>query len=269
MSVHGALDADHQASGTTGWGVRVMRRILLILIAALVAGGAFTPVQAQQQQQYQLSPADQQALQQSLNQITIPEGTEFKLRLHTSINSKTSKVGDRIITTLIEPVSVEDMTVLRKGMRVYGRISEVKHAGHRGKGGYLAILFNSIELPNGEKVAILGSLTEVFSSTDNGSLNVGAEGDLKGGGASKKTALAIFAAPTAAAAAAGLGPGIAVGVASGVAALMIPKGKQAVLMAGSLIGMRLDEDVTVNLPPANLKAPASASKPVTSGDPRH
>jgi hypothetical protein len=240
-----------------------MTRYLRILLTAVLVIGASAVVQAQQGQGV-LSPQDQEALQDSLNQITIPEGTEFKLQLHTSISSKTSKMGDRIIATLIQPVSVEDMTVLRRGLRVYGHVSEVKHAGRHGKGGYMSMEFDSIEMPNGEKVAILGSLTEIFSSAENGSVNVGPEGDLKGGGASHKKQLLMFAAPTAAAAAGGLGPGIAVGVASGMAAILIPKGKEAEIMAGSLIGMRLDEDVTLTVPPkvangsgGNSKAPQS------------
>src|SRR5579885_2343163 len=200
-----------------------MRRFLIFLMASLMISGGAGWVYAQEAQ----SATDQQSLQNDLNVITIPEGTEFKLQLHTSINSKTARVGDRVITTLIEPVNVENIT-----------------------------------MPNGEKVAILGSLTEVFSSAENGSENVGPEGDLKGGGPSHKKQLAMFAAPTAAAAVAGgLGPGIAVGVASGLAAILIPKGKQATLLAGSLIGMRLDEDVTVNLPPGTFNSP---TEPATS-----
>jgi hypothetical protein len=237
-----------------------MARYLLTFMTALILACASVPLQAQQVQGT-LSPQDQAALQESLNQITIPEGTEFKLQLHTSISSKTSKVGDRIIATLIQPVSVEDTTVLRKGLRVFGHVSQVKHAGRHGKGGYLALQFDSIEMPNGEKVAILGSLTEVFSSAENGSLNVGPEGELKGGGASHKEQLGIFLAPTAAAAAGGLGPGIAVGVASGVAAILIPKGKSAVLLAGSLLGMRLDEDVTLNVPPSAVNSSTGDPKP--------
>lgn len=237
-----------------------LRYVVVLLAASALAAGAAS-LRAQ-------NTASKQALQNDLNVITIPEGTEFKLQLHTSINSKTSKRGDRVIATLIEPVNVEDITVLRKGIRILGHINEVKAAGHRGKGGYLSIEFDTIEMPNGEKVAILGSLTEVFSSAEDGSFNVGPEGDLKGGGASRKKQLAIFAAPTAGAAlAGGLGPGIAVGVAAGVAAMVIPKGKQAVLMAGSLVGMRLDEDVTVNLPPGTFNGPSTtrASSSGSSG----
>ena len=232
-----------------------MRRISILLMAGLMLPMAASWLKAQDD----LTPQDQQALQNDLNQITIPEGTEFKLQLHSSINSKTSRAGDRVITTLLEPVSVEDLNVLPKGVRIDGHVSEVKAAGHRGKGGYLSVEFDSIEMPNGEKVAILGSLTEVFSSTDNGSFDVGPEGDLKGASPSHVKQAAIFAAPTTAAAlAGGLGPGIGVAVASGVAAYWIPKGKQAMLLAGSLVGMRLDEDITINLPPGAFSNSARA-----------
>ena len=33
----------------------------------------------------------------NVDEITVPEGTEFKLQLHTTINSSTSKAGDRIM----------------------------------------------------------------------------------------------------------------------------------------------------------------------------
>ena len=202
----------------------------------------------------------QASLSKAQNQYWIPEGTEFKLALHTAINSKTSKKGDVVITTLLDPVyTVDDRVALPKGVRVDGRVQEVQSARHRGKGGRLYVLFNTLELPNGQKVAITGSLTEVFSSRDGGNgSNVDAEGDLKGGGASRKEQLVIFGAPAAAGAlAGGMGAGIAAGVGGLVAAYFIPKGKQAVLPAGSLIGMRLDRDVTVTLPPEKDTARAS------------
>jgi hypothetical protein len=109
-------------------------------------------------------------------------------------------------------------------------------------------VFDTIELPNGEKVAILGSLTEVFSAEGGGRPIVGPEGDLKGHGPSRKNQTVLVASSAAAGAAAGIAPGIAAGVGGLMAAILIPRGKQAQLLAGSLIGMRLDRDVTLNLP---------------------
>src|SRR5262245_55128552 len=64
---------------------------------------------------------------------TIPEGTEFKLQLHSTVNSKSSKAGDRVLTTLIDPVAVEDREVLPKGVRIDGHVMEVKPAARKGK----------------------------------------------------------------------------------------------------------------------------------------
>jgi hypothetical protein len=199
------------------------------------------------------------------NEIVIPEGTEFKLQLHSTLSSKTSRAGDRVLTTLLDPVSVEDEDVLPKGVRVDGHIGDVKQAARRGRGGYLTIVFDTVEMPNGEKVAILGSLTEVFSSPSHGSETVGPEGDLKGGGASRKEQAALIIVPAAAGAAAGLGPGIALGAAGIAAAVLLPHGKQAYLSAGSLVGMRLDRDVTVTLSPTTSKQPEEARHPGPQG----
>jgi len=201
----------------------------------------------------------QTSLNAAQNQYWIPEGTEFKLALHTAINSKTSKKGDLVISTLLDPVYVEDRLVLSKGVRIDGRVQEAHAARHRGKGGQLYVLFDTLDLPSGQKVAITGSLTEVFSSREGGNgSKVDAEGDLKGGGASHVKQALIFAAPAAAGVAAGgMAPGIAAGVAGLVAAYILPKGKQAVLPAGSLVGMRLDRDLTITLPPEKDNSQAS------------
>jgi hypothetical protein len=217
---------------------RMKQQIRWVLAACLLVWGTVPLLAAQQE-----GPPE------NADEITVPEGTEFKLQLHSTINSKTSKPGDRILTTLLDPVSVEDRDVLPKGVRIDGHIGEVKAAGRRGKGGYLTLVFDTIELPSGEKVAILGSLTEVFSSEGGERAVVGPEGDLKGHGPSLKTRAAIVAAPAAAGAAAGLGPGVAAGIGGMMAAVLFPRGKQAALLAGSLVGMRLDRDVTLALPP--------------------
>ncbi len=192
--------------------------------------------------------AQQEGEAPNVDEVTVPEGSEFKLQLHTTINSRTSKPGDRVLATLIDPVAVEDRDILPKGVRIDGHIGEVKPAGRRGKGGYLTIVFDTIELPNGQKVAILGSLTEIFSSEGGGDPNVGPEGELKGRGASRKAQAVVVAGSAAAGAAVGTGPAIAAGAAGVMAAVLLPHGKQAALTAGSLIGMRLDRDATFAVP---------------------
>ncbi|HLW79056.1 MAG TPA: hypothetical protein VKU44_05590 [Terriglobia bacterium] len=225
----------------------------MLVWCALVAGtAALTAAQEPDAQ-----PAD---AGDNPSEITIPEGTEFKLQLHSTINSRTSKVGDRVMSTMLDPVDVEDQDVLPKGLRVDGHVGEVKAAAHRGKGGFLTIVFDTVELPNGEKLAIQGSLTEVFSNAGAGGTNVGAEGELKGGGPNRAKQAAMVIVPASAGAAGGIAGGIAGGVTGIMAAYLLPKGKEASLAAGSLIGMRLDRDVTLTPSPQTPPPPAADGK---------
>lgn len=192
----------------------------------------------------------QQPNDSNVDEITVPEGTEFKLQLHTTINSSGSKAGDRVVCSLIDPVAVEDRDVLPKGVRVDGHIGESRAAGRKGKGGLLTIVFDTVELPNGQKVAILGSLTEVFSSESGSDPNVGPEGELKGKGANRKEQALLVVAPAAVGAVGGVGVAIGLGAVGIMTALFLPKGRQASLAAGSLVGMRLDRDVTLVIPSA-------------------
>ena len=212
-------------------------KIVALLTACSLVGSLVTPLLAQQQEE---NP--------NVDEITVPEGTEFKLQLHTSINSNSSKAGDRIMCTLIDPVAVEDRDVLPKGVRIDGHVGESRPSGRRGKGGLLTIVFDTVELPNGQKVAILGSLTEVFSSESGSDPNVGPEGELKGKGANRKYQALLIVAPALAGAGAGIGGAIGLGATGILMALFLPKGKQASLAAGSLVGMRLDRDVTLVIP---------------------
>ena len=213
-------------------------KILASLLACSLTSSMVAPLLAQQEE----NP--------NIDEITVPEGTEFKLQLHSTVNSSTSKAGDRIMCTLIDPVAVEDRDVLPKGVRIDGHVGESRPAGRKGKGGYLTIVFDTVELPNGQKVAILGSLTEVFSSESGSDPNVGPEGELKGKGPNRKEQALLIVAPAAVGAVGGIGTAIALGSAGVMTALFLPKGKQASLAAGSLVGMRLDRDVTLVIPSA-------------------
>jgi hypothetical protein len=212
-------------------------KFFALLTACSLIGSMMVPLYAEEE-----NPA--------VDEITVPEGTEFKLQLHTTLNSSTSKAGDRIMCTLIDPVAVEDRDVLPKGVRIDGHVGESRPAGHKGKGGYLTIVFDTVELPNGQKVAILGSLTEVFSSESGSDPNVGPEGELKGKGPNRKEQALLIVVPAAAGALGGIGTAVALGSVGIMTAIFLPRGKQAALAAGSLVGMRLDRDVTLVIPSA-------------------
>jgi hypothetical protein len=183
-----------------------------------------------------------------MEDYVIPEGTEFRLQLHTAVNSRTSREGDRIVTTLVDPVYVYDRAVLAKGVRVEGSVEDVTSARRKGHGGEMYLGFDSIELPNGEKLPIRGSLTEIFWSEHVDDMKVAPEGDLKGNGPSRLKQLAIVLGAAAAGGPVGVGIGVATGLGGLTGALLVPRGHEAELELGSIIGMRLDHYAAITLP---------------------
>ena len=94
----------------------------------------------------------------------MPEGTEVKLILHTSINTKINQEGDRLICTVQEPVFLEGIEVISAGSRVHGRIASIrKPRRFPSRGGQLVLAFDSIEVPGSGNVPIAGSLWDLYS----------------------------------------------------------------------------------------------------------
>lgn len=220
-------------------GRKMKSTVMPLLAAGLALWGTAPPLAAQS------GPDD----------YVIPEGTEFKLMLHTEINSKTAREGDRILASVFDPVYAYDEVVLPKSTRVEGHINDVAPAEFRGRGGYLTITFNAIELSDGEKVPIVGSLAEIFWNEDHeyeDDVYVGLDGNLRGRGPSRLLQTAMVAGAAATGGMAGVGVGVAAGVGGLFGAIFVPQGHEAVLGAGSVVGMRLDRDAFFHLTERSL-----------------
>lgn len=186
----------------------------------------------------------------------LQEGTEINLKLRTSVDTKVSQKGDRIITTVEEAVLIDNVEVIPVGARVYGRIGDIQKPGRLGKGGRLVITFESIEVPGAGTVQISGSIVDLYdpestsSDTDNlKGVGVGEEGQVQGGGPRTLKRAASVTAGAGIGVAAGGGVGAAIGVAAGTAvALVWFKGKDVELPAGIGIVMRVDRGVTLSVP---------------------
>ena len=102
---------------------------------------------------------------------TVPANTVVRVRMNSTISSKTARVGDTFTTTVTEPVySSTGVVVIPVGATVMGRVDSVTPAGNKGKPGSIDAHFTSVRLPNGKTRAINGSLTDLSSgktSSDN------------------------------------------------------------------------------------------------------
>ncbi len=92
---------------------------------------------------------------------TVPADTVIRVRMNSTISSKTAHVGDTFRTTVTEPVySSNGVIVIPVGSTISGRVDSVMAADKKGKAGSIDAHFVSVRLPNGRSRAINGSLTD-------------------------------------------------------------------------------------------------------------
>lgn len=93
---------------------------------------------------------------------TVATGKRIRVRMNEELTSKTARVGDRFTVTVREPVySTTGAVVIPEGSEIVGRVDSVTRAANKGKPGALDVSFVRVDLPNGTKRVISGSLTEL------------------------------------------------------------------------------------------------------------
>lgn len=94
----------------------------------------------------------------------VETGSVMRVRMNSTISSKTAKVGDTFTTTVTEPVySSTGVVVIPTGSTLTGQVNAVKPAANGGKPGEIDASFIKLKLPNGRTRTINGSLTELES----------------------------------------------------------------------------------------------------------
>jgi hypothetical protein len=181
--------------------------------------------------------------------FTIPADTVIRVRMDTELNSKTARVGDRFTTTVTEPVygGGSGVDVLPVGSKVWGRVASVKRAQRRTPGS-ITVSFNQVELPNGVRHTINGSLTSL--QTDD--VNSDNESTVSGKGNRKRDAVFIGGGAATGAiigAIAGGGKGAAIGAilggGLGTGARVYEKEQDAEVKSGTEFGVILNRAVSL------------------------
>ena len=91
---------------------------------------------------------------------TIPPGTIIILEIDDQLSSAGSKVSDRFRAHVVSPVvDGANKTLIPVGIVVEGHVSSVSKAKWRHRSGVLAIVFDNFRRPNGDPVAVKGTLT--------------------------------------------------------------------------------------------------------------
>jgi len=167
-------------------------------------------------------------------EITIPAGQSLLVRMIDGVDSSKSQVGDVFHASLETDLYIRDALVARKGTDVYGRLAEVKEAGHLSGSAEL-----QLELI---RIVIDGHDYPLVSS----------DYSLKGKGRGSDTAKkvgggAVVGAIIGAIADGGKGAAIGAGVgsAAGAGVQVFTRGKQVKVPSETLLEFRLEQPATV------------------------
>ncbi len=107
------------------------------LTAALIATAALTVPQT-------AGVTAAAATARDVREVTIPAGTQLRLRLETSHASNTSRAEDRVQAQLVNPVMVNGVTVLPGNADVTGHITVARPSARVKGRGYLALRFTDV-----------------------------------------------------------------------------------------------------------------------------
>jgi type IV secretion system protein VirB10 len=182
---------------------------------------------------------------------TLPRNQYFRLRMNQTLNSRVARVGDRFQTTVVTPVYASGVEVVPAGSVVEGRVASVNPARTRGREGQIGLQFDTVVLPDGTRVGLDGSLTELQDARAG---TVDAENEVSGNSSEKRNigyigGGTVGGAVLGGAIGGGKGAGIGaiIGAGAGVAGVMLQKGNEVELRSGTEIGMTTTQPITFNI----------------------
>lgn len=182
---------------------------------------------------------------------TLPRNQYFRLRMNQTLNSRVARVGDRFQTTVVTPVYASGVEVVPAGSVVEGRVASVNPARTRGREGQIGLQFDTVVLPDGTRVGLDGSLTELQDSRAG---TVDSENEVSGNSSEKRNigyigGGTVGGAVLGGAIGGGKGAGIGaiIGAGAGVAGVMLQKGNEVELRSGTEIGMNTTQPITFNI----------------------
>jgi len=111
------------------------------------------------------------------NIVSVPVGTNLKVRLEDTLSSDESRVGDQFTATVLSPSRYDEG-------KLRGHISSIKKSGRVKGSTTMNLAFDSIELPDGKRGTLHGYVTRVYGD-DAGKADT--EGGVESSGRGKQT----------------------------------------------------------------------------------
>jgi len=171
--------------------------------------------------------------------VTLAAGTEIRIQMIDSVNSKEHRVGQSFAASLTAPIVVGDEALIPKGTPVFVKLTEVKSAGRiKGKSELELVL---------DRMVFQGKTYDLSSSTysEAGSSRGTQSATRIGIGAGIGTAIGAIAGGGK-----GAAIGAAVGAGSATALQVFTRGEQVQVPSETKLDFKLQQPVVITLAPA-------------------
>jgi hypothetical protein len=109
----------------------------------------------------------------------VPAGTACRVLLLEDISASKSHIGDEIHARLLEPIFSDSQIALPAGSLFQGRVLKAKRPRAPSRAGSLTLAFESVRLPDGQRIAVSASLASV-GMTAGSPVKMDREGSLHG-----------------------------------------------------------------------------------------
>ncbi len=197
--------------------------------------------------------------------LTIQAGTRFKASLQTPVSTKLSEAGDLLYWTLYEPLRIDREHVLPRGMELSGRVTFVKRPGRVKGKAQLFALMDGLETYYGtEPIAVsVDAADDIFEdekirTDEEGKLIANPDLGHDLGRAQQGASIGSMASVPIAITTGSLGAAIAGPVAGAIVGILLTRGKEIRLPAGTVFRMKFVQDVAIPASIAEFRPGRSA-----------
>ncbi|MCI0349781.1 MAG: TrbI/VirB10 family protein [Acidobacteriales bacterium] len=174
--------------------------------------------------------------------IVVPAGTKVPLVLKHALTTKSARVGDGVYLQTSFPVTVDNNIIIPPGTYVQGVIDQIKRPGRIKGRAQVLFHFTTLIFPNGYTLSIPGSIESVPGMET--STVKDKEGTVQSSGQKGEDAATVGGAAATGGligglshGAKGLGIGSGIGAAAGLATVLLTRGNDVRLEAGTTVEM--------------------------------
>ena len=158
-----------------------MSRIFPTLVLIAAASTAALAQETRQRTDASASAESAASVHKNGQDLNIASGTRLAAQLQNTLDVRKARVGDRVVLKTTEAIKSGGQTVVKKGARLTGRVTDVQQSARGSAESHVTLLFDRIEsgslaAPISATVTSITQSSARASADDDGSLDAGVSG---------------------------------------------------------------------------------------------